>query len=210
MAERAHPEDSDFQDRWIWARRFKGLIPLPQKVRNPWKQGLISRYKFCQPYASGKRVIDAPCGVGWGTSLLRQTRRLVGIDMNQEAVQYARSHYSNKADFMVGDMRQLPFADESFDLVICLEGIEHVPVEIGELFVKEAARVLSPSGRIILTNPLPDVNRAPNPYHAHEYTLSELEGLIKPWFKTELCQIRDIGGVSIIYYMGEVQRRSLA
>ena len=206
MAERAHPEDPAFQDRRVWRRRLKGLIPWPQFVRSPWKKGLIARYKFCQCYAAGKRVLDIPCGVGWGTSLLQGTHQLVGVDLSQEAIEYARSHYSDKANFMVGDMRQLPFADESFDLVICLEGIEHVPVDVGKQFIREAKRVLLPSGQIIVTNPLPDPKRLPNPYHVYEYKFEELRALLEPWFRTKLCDIRDIGGIPIVYYLGEVRK----
>lgn len=208
MSERAHPDDPDFQDRWVWRRRFRGMIPWPHHERNIWKQGLMVRYKFCQPYARGKRVLDIPCGVGWGTYLLRQTVRLVGVDLSEESIEYARSHYRNKADFVVGNMEHLLFDDRSFDLMICLEGIEHVPVELAERFIQEAARVLSPSGRIILTNPIPDPDRAPNPYHIHEYTQKEFDSLLDPCFKTELCQIRKCENVSIIYYVGQVKGKS--
>lgn len=202
MSERAHPEDPEFQDRWIWKRRWQGKISLPHLVRSPWRKGLIERYNFCQPYAEGKRVLDIPCGVGWGTSFLRGTRRLVGIDLSEEAIDYATQHYSDTAEFQVGDMTQLAFQDESFDLVICLEGIEHVPTEVGRKFVRQAARVLTPSGRIIVTNPLPDPKRQPNPYHIHEYELEELRALLEPFFYTEREEVRDIGGVSIVYYVG--------
>ena len=208
MAERAHPNDPEFQDRWVWSRRFKGLIPWPHLLRDSGKQGLIARYRFCKPYAVGKRVLDVPCGVGWGTSLLRATGRLVGVDISQEAIQYAQTHFSDKAEFQVGDMRHLAFADESFDLVVCLEGIEHVAVEVGEQFIREAARVLSGSGRIILTNPLPDRNRPANPYHIHEYELEELDRLVDAWFKTELCKTRHVGGVPTVYYVGQVRERA--
>ena len=206
--ERAHPENPAFQDSWSWRRRVRGLVPCPRLVRSPWKQGMINRYKFCQPYAVGKRVLDVPCGCGWGTSFLRRTRRLLGIDLSLEAIQYAQNHYSDRADFMIADMRHLPFAAESFDLVICLEGIEHIPVEIGKQFIQEAARVLSVGGRLILTNPLPDPKRSPNPYHVHEYELEELGELLEPEFKTELQKVRSVGGVSIVYYVGEVCKRS--
>lgn len=207
MAERAHPEDPGFRDRWVWQRRFRGLIPWPRWVRSPWKQGLIARYEFCQPYAAMKRVLDIPCGVGWGTSTLRRTHRLVGVDFSQEAIQYAWIHYRDKADFLVGDMRQLPFADESLDLVICLEGIEHVPVEVGKKFLRETVRVLCSSGRIIVTNPLPDPKRPQNPYHVHEYDIGELEAILEPYFREELCQNRDVAGISIVYYVGRVCKR---
>jgi len=205
MEERAHPEKASFQDRWVIQRRLKGLIPWPRFVRSPWKQGLIARYKFCCPYARGKRVLEIPCGVGWGTSLLQHTELLVGVDLSEEAIEYARTNYGHTAIFQVGDMRQLVFEDKSFDLVICLEGIEHVPVEIAERFTREAARVLAPSGRIILTNPLPDPNRPKNPYHVHEYELDELKELLSPFFKTELSEIRNIGGIPIVYYVGEIR-----
>jgi len=208
MGERAHPEDPDFQDRWVWSRRCKGLIPWPRYVRSPWRRGLFERYAFCQPYAAGKQVLDIPCGVGWGTSLLTGTRRLVGIDVSEEAIEYARSHYGDKAEFMQGDMRKLNLPSESFDLVICAEGIEHVPVDVGEQFVREAARVLTSNGRIIVTSPLPDPKRAANPYHVHEYTLEELEALLKGYFSQELCETYYVQRVPIIYYVG-IARKGL-
>lgn len=76
--------------------------------------------------------------------------------MNGEAIEYPQSHYSDKAVFLARNTRKLPFANESFDLVICLEGIEHVPVDVGKQFVSEGTRVLSISGGIILPNPLAD------------------------------------------------------
>lgn len=208
MAERAHPKDPAFQDRWVWSRRFKGLIPWPRLLRSIWKQGLIARYKFCQPYTVGKRVLDVPCGVGWGTSLLRDTRQLVGVDISEEAIQYAQTHFADKAEFQVADMQHLPFADESFDLVTCLEGIEHVAVDVAEQFIREAVRVLSAAGQIILTNPLPDPDRPSNPYHIHEYKLDELDTLVEPWFKKRLREIRTISGVRVIYFVGEVRKKN--
>jgi ubiquinone/menaquinone biosynthesis C-methylase UbiE len=207
MAERAHPEDLDFHDRLVWQWRWKGRIPLPQIVRSPWKKGLRARYEFCQPYTVGKSVLDIPCGVGWGTSLLRGAHRLVGIDLSEDAIDYAKQHYGEKVKFQVGDMSQLPFADETFDLVLCLEGIEHVPVDIGRRFVRETARVLTPSGNIIVTNPLPDPNRPPNPYHVHEYALDDLDALLKPFFQNEVQEVFDIDGVMIVYYVGRVEKR---
>ena len=205
MSERAHPEDPAFQDRWTWEHRFKGLIPIPNLTRSPWKRGLIRRYEFCHAYSTGKAVLEIPCGVGWGTSLLKNVSRLTAVDLSHEAVQYGKMHYGRDIEFLVGDMGCLPFSNDSFDLVICLEGIEHVPKEIGSAFIHEAARVLKLNGKIILTSPLPDHSREDNPYHVHEYELEELESIIQTRFQRELLITERIGSVNIVFYVGQIK-----
>jgi ubiquinone/menaquinone biosynthesis C-methylase UbiE len=131
----------------------------------------------------------------------------VGVDLSEEAIDYANQHYGEKAEFQVGDMSQLPFGDETFDLVVCLEGIEHGPMDVGRRFVSEAARVLVPSGNIIVTSPLPDPNRPVNPHHVHEYTRAELDALLAPFFKNEAQEVFDMSGVMIVYFVGRVNKR---
>lgn len=202
MAERAHPDDPAFQDHWRLRRRFRGLIPWPTLERSPYRRGLLERYRFCQRYVRDRRVLDVPCGVGWGTSLLRGTRRLVGVDLDPEAIAFARSRYGGNAEFVVGGMEALGFPAGAFDVVLCLEGIEHVPEEVAARFIAEAARVLVPGGTLVLTSPLPDPARPPNPYHLREYHQDELLERLAPCFDARLCEVRDVGGIRIVYYVG--------
>jgi ubiquinone/menaquinone biosynthesis C-methylase UbiE len=206
MSERAHPEDRAFQDRWVLTRLWSGCIPWPLFRRSPWKRGLIERYQFCQPYVRGKRVLDIPCGTGWGTSMLNGARSLIGLDLSPQAVAFARASFGRRARFCVGHMAHLPFAGGALDTLICLEGIEHVPQKVGKAFVEEAARVLSPGGEVIVTSPIPDPNRPPNPYHIHEYEADELESMLASRFQRRRVEIRNMGGVEIVFYVG--QRRS--
>ena len=202
MAERAHPDDSAFQDRWAVTWRWKGRIPWPRYERSPWKQGLEDRYQFCLPYVRGKRVIDVPCGTGWGTAMLAGARSIVGIDVSLEAVTFARKRFGGKAMFVVGCMDRIPLGEAECEVVICLEGIEHVPEEVGAAFVGEAARVLAPGGEIIVTSPLPDPQRAPNPYHVHEYTAEELTRLMSSRFESIRSVVQDVEGIPTVYYVG--------
>ena len=202
MGERAHPEDPAFQDHWTWRQRGS-LIPWPCVERSPWRRGLVERYRFCQRFIRNKRALDIPCGVGWGTSMLCGASRLVGVDRSEEAIDYARQYYSRQAEFRVGGMEQLDFDAGSFDLVMCLEGIEHVPVEVAVRFVAEASRVLVRGGRIIVTSPVPNANRAPNPYHCHEYRRDELLELMDAAFTPEEVESREIATVEIVYYVGQ-------
>ena len=176
MAERAHPEDAGFQDRWF------GLI------HNKYKQNLKNRYRFCQPYVLGRTILDIPCGVGWGTSLLKGYRRMTGMDISAEAIDYARSHYENsRLHFQTGGMQSIPSEDDSFDGILCLEGFEHVSREIGKTFLMEVKRVLRRNGFMIMTCPVLNEKgeTTGNPYHLSEYAEEEFIALMNHHFRIE-------------------------
>ena len=121
--------------------------------------------------------MDIPCGVGWGTSLLRGAAFIVGVDISAEAIDYAKKHYENKRrKFYVGNMQSIPMKDTSVDIVICLEGFEHVSKDTGAIFIKESKRVLRPDGLLIMTCPVLDERgkSTGNPYHLCEYPEYEL------------------------------------
>lgn len=204
MSERAHPHHPGFKDGWVLTWR-RGLVPWLRYQRSPWKRGLEERYEFCRPYVTGKRVVDVPCGTGWGTSLLA-ARWALGVDLSAEGVQFAQQHYGHRARFCMGDMTDLPLRDGAVDVVVCLEGIEHVPTAVGKAFVDEAARVLHRDGVVIVSSPVPDLRREPNPYHIHEYEADELRELFGARFTETAFHQHPVGDVQISYYVG--RRRS--
>mgnify|MGYP000548298586 CR=1 FL=1 len=174
MAERAHPKDPGFKDR------FFGLI------KSKYKHKLYERYKFCNNYIKRKKVLDIPCGVGWGTSLLKGANFIVGIDISGEAINYAKKHYETKnRKFCIGDMQSICLKDDSIDVVICLEGLEHVPRDIGAKFIDESKRVLKRGGLLIITCPvLNEKGEATgNPYHLSEYPEYELIEMLNKNFR---------------------------
>ena len=87
-------------------------------------------------------VLDIPAGNGLVSSELKKLgAEIVSADINEEF-----------ADFIQADMEKpLPFSDESFDAVVCLEGIEHI-LHPESLF-SELARVLKKGGILIITTP---------------------------------------------------------
>ena len=127
----------------------------------------LKRYEFALPYCRGATVLDAGCGVGYGTAHLAQVaERVVGVDVSHDAVSYARAHYAGaNVEFHVADVLELPFADDSFDVVCSFEIVEHVAD--AERFVTELARVLKPGGRLVLSTPRADDPnvRPDNPFH---------------------------------------------
>ena len=165
MAERAHPEDPAFQ----------GTI---------YERKLCERYARCQPWVRKRRVLDAACGTGWGTSFLEDAASLCGVDVDATAIRYGAEHYSG-IRFAVGNVAALPFAAGSFDTVVCLEGIEHVFRTEAVSFFAEVYRILSPGGVFVASVPLlKGGQHSGNPWHLFEYTSKDLADCFAPWFDT--------------------------
>ena len=74
-------------------------------------------------------MLDAACGEGYGTALLAAAgaRSAVGVDLDERTDRPRRGATTRRPEFVRGDVAQLPFEDDAFDLVVSFETIEHVP-----------------------------------------------------------------------------------
>lgn len=209
--ERAHPDEPAFRHLGWRVGLRRGWVPwiFPPK-RNRFRDEFLWRYNWIAPYCEGKTVLDVPCGMGWGTSLIANTSRLVGIDIAEDAIAEAKQRYGHQAEFKVGSMADLPFPDKTFDVICCLEGIEHVPVDIASNFLADAARVLKTGGRLLLSTPYcPDGQHSGNEHHIHEYQPDEMREKISPLFTIENEVNRTVDPV-VVMYMNCVVRESPA
>jgi SAM-dependent methyltransferase len=134
-----------------------------------------ARYRWAAPAVQGRAVLDAGCGVGYGTAILAGAgaARAVGIDISPEAIEHAHDRYGEAGGFVVGDLQALPFADDTFAAAVCFEAIEHVADPSRAL--DELRRVLRPDGLLLISSPNRDVYPPGNPFHVHEYRPAELE-----------------------------------
>ena len=140
------------------------------------------RYRWAAALAAGRDVLDAGCGAGYGTGILAAAgaRSVTGVDVSPEAVVAARGRAGEGPRFFTGDLQELPFEDDSFDLVTCFEAIEHVPDP--ERVIDELRRVLRPDGLLAISTPNRGVYLPGNPWHVHEYTAGEFERTLKRRF----------------------------
>lgn len=99
---------------------------------------------------SGK-VLDVGCASGWLTARVAQTlakTEVTGLDISEKMIRYAKAKHS-KIVFVCADAHQLPFSDESFDLIICSETLEHVRDPLAVLL--EIKRCLFPGGQVVIS-----------------------------------------------------------
>ncbi len=97
--------------------------------------------------------VDVGCGIGGSTLYLSQRCGARGTGITLSPVQATRANERAaiaglSCDFQVADALNMPFADESFDLVWSLESGEHMPDK--QKFIQECDRVLKPGGTLIL------------------------------------------------------------
>ncbi len=143
------------------------------------------RYDFALPFCAGKEVLDAGCGVGYGTALLAErAARVVGVDLDPDAIDYARRRYpARNVEFRVGDLLALDLADASFDVVCSFEAIEHLDDQ--ERYLDEMGRVLRPDGLCFVSTPRVDrTTRSPaNPFHRVELSRADFQALLESRFE---------------------------
>ena len=142
----------------------------------------LVRYWWAAQIAADKRVLDAGCGLGYGTELLMSAgaRATIGVDVSEETIEAARAKAGDGVELDVGDIAGLSYEDDSFDLVVCFEVIEHV--RDPERALDELARVLAPGGVLALSSPNRNEYPDGNPHHIREYTPEEFEASLRDRF----------------------------
>lgn len=155
----------------------------------------INRYRFAAYFIlPGDVVLDAACGVGYGTALLAEKAAEVhGIDYNTEALAYAGEHWQRaNISHHQGDLlEEVTYpAGKTFDKIVSFETIEHLKDD--RLFLRHLASRLKPGGVLFVSAPNADViDVRDNPWHERHYTPSEFFNLLADQFSfvSEFTQI---------------------
>ena len=96
-------------------------------------------------------VLDCGCGTGPMLELLHQKypdKHYIGLDLTPEMIKVAQAKKLSNTEFIVGDSENLPFAEDSFDAVICSNSFHHYPNP--QAFFNSTYRVLRKGGRLVL------------------------------------------------------------
>jgi 2-polyprenyl-3-methyl-5-hydroxy-6-metoxy-1,4-benzoquinol methylase len=99
---------------------------------------------------AGKRTLDAGCGYGpFSSAAMRRRAAVLSVDIGRRLVARAMARAGSRG--LVADACRLPIRDESFDVVISSEMLEHTRAPLRAL--DELARVLRPHGLLVVTTP---------------------------------------------------------
>jgi SAM-dependent methyltransferase len=144
----------------------------------------LARYAWATQFADGRRILDAACGMGYGTAMLAGAgaTEVVGVDLDEEVVARLQAAAKPGTVFAVADLRKLPYGDDEFDLVVSFETIEHV--DNPETVLDELTRVLKPEGLLIVSTPNRDVYTPGNPFHLRELTPNEFTEALSKRFRS--------------------------
>jgi len=136
-----------------WHQRVLAADPRYEDAASPWYQLVREQIGV----VSGLRVLEIACGRGgYVRELARTGAEVIGGDFSFRALQAAaeRSREGGTAApaaLIQSDAQNLPFADNSFDVLISCETVEHLP-DVRRAFA-EMFRVTRPGGRLFLTTP---------------------------------------------------------
>ena len=150
------------QRHWWFVARRRILLDILERKLDP-KRGL--------------QILDAGCGGGATMESLRRYGSVQGMEISEEAVKYNRER---GRDVILGSIEQMPFPDNTFDLALALDVIEHIPDDLQAL--QKLFQILRPGGSLLVTVPALRILWSAHDVangHYRRYTLGELCGRVE-------------------------------
>ena len=118
------------------------------------REGKISSY-FIKDYLKDlnfDKLLDVGCGTAFLIDLLSKEHNanFYGLDLSDKMIDIARSKNIKNAEFVVGKSNELPYDNDTFDIVVCSQSFHHYPYQ--DAAVEEVYRVLKKGGIYILSD----------------------------------------------------------
>jgi 2-polyprenyl-3-methyl-5-hydroxy-6-metoxy-1,4-benzoquinol methylase len=114
-------------------------------------------YTFAAQFVKDRYVADVGCGSGYGCAILKKsgTLKVCGSDLSEHAINFAKSRYSDFAEFTIQSITDLKeYHDDSFDITISSEVLEHIKEHgMEERAINELKRITRNGGLIIIGTP---------------------------------------------------------
>lgn len=139
---------------------------------------------FLKLCGKGNRVLDIGSGNGkLAFAIAERKNEVIGLDISKVAISIAQERQKNLKQelpvlFKHGDARKLAFEDNTFDIIISQDLVEHITEDDFKIHLKEVSRVLKPGGSYLFWTPSALKGGSSHGLHIKEYTLNELNTII--------------------------------
>lgn len=172
---------------------------------NAYIAGHRHRYRFAAQSVRASRVLDAGCGVGYGSRMLADAgaTEVIAVDISQDALDEARRRFAHPSlRFVQDNCETLTQVTGPFDTIVALESMEHF--QRPRAFLERVAHLLSPDGVLICSVPnslvlLPASDGRPrNPFHVHEYRPDELREILSTQFEAVTLMAQHFTGAYVL------------
>lgn len=160
---------------------------------------LYNRYHWTARYCAGRDVLEVACGSGAGLGYIARTAASVSAgDYSASILAGPKAYYGDRFDIRQFDAQDMPYPDDSFDVVVMHEALYYIP-DPGK-FVAECRRVLRSGGFVLLTNANKDLfDFNPSPFSTVYHGAVELTDLFDSHgFDVELFGSTPLGEVSTL------------
>ena len=139
-------EDIVHQWRKTWAKKdIQNLVDSCSK-------DTVGLSYFRKYFSKDGTILECGCGLGqWLVYLEREGYKMVGVEIVSDCIDACKSFFP-ETKIYTGDVRALPFEENSFDGYISIGVLEHM-IEGPETVVQEMQRVLKPGGVAVITVP---------------------------------------------------------
>ncbi len=161
-----------YDTRWRWpSTEFANPLQLERAIAV--LQG-VRQIRQRQP-----RILDAGCGTGWLTGMLACFGETTGIDLSPIGIRAARKRFP-AVPFHVGDLMSVELPEESFDIVVSVQVIDHMQDQAA--FVNRLWRWTKPGGYLILITTNANNMRHWNPAALQDFSngLQPIENWLTP------------------------------
>jgi len=167
---------------------FTGERFTPECVREIWYEH-YHRYALAKNFVNNKKILDAACGEGYGSHILAgYAKNVIGVDIDEKSIFHAKEKYKkSNLKYIQASCTNLPFDDNSFDVIVSFETLEHLAEQQHMLI--EFNRVLKNDGLLMISTPdkehYSDATGFTNEYHVKELYKDEFKTLLDTHWKNQ-------------------------
>lgn len=122
-----------------------------QKASDVNRELTNERKEMLKYISKEKKVLDIGCGTAENSIHISKIAKYVGIDISDIALKIAEKYKNDNVTLLKADISEIPFSDDSFDVIICTYSFEHFLEP--EKILNEMLRVCKEKGKIIIISP---------------------------------------------------------